>query len=591
MSWAPPSSSGAGKENTPSPNLSRSLMRVQGMRQALNVDTPRQQLFPSDVVKSRLQNARQASGESTDFLPKQPAPAKTTDKLPHQRTNLELVRVPQKQVPTEAAPPSHHSQALPVAGERLSQQLSVSMGSQESLELENSSKGTWNSPREMARSSASTDVQGAPLPAPLHIIEALRSVSGMNRRPSFSTASLVLSGFPVSPDEKENQPPNAEGTWGPSETLQDRDDKIDPHARIFSAAAINTWRSNMEDYPIVPLITKNRDPRTDECDINTETGGLIEPVRYIKLQMDGQAKYDWRRTQLTSQERIMREIARRDVIKKEIEQREQEERYANPTFKEEKVPDAACTIRPVETKDFQAIADIINLERQQGQSSQVYLPKIDHSHIATLYNACRQKRRPFILAIPSPGRIPDRTNWSKAEEDEYQEFLKFKKSREASQPTVLGFAVITDAQQGFLDSAFRGSRFSGNIKVIVHPQHRKKLIGTALLDKVLSCVNIYHRSEIEYNWDCAETQQTYEYVSAHNLRKYNKVYAEFFSTGKNDPEVEIIRHLLKKFDFEWAAHFKNAAKHGKEAGVWKDLNVWELEVRTPFEIDEIPEDV
>ncbi|KAG8665565.1 hypothetical protein FPOAC1_010364 [Fusarium poae] len=587
MSRAPGSSSSAAKENTPSPNLSKSLMRLKGIREALGENTPaRQQLFPSDVLKSRLNSARQASGQSMSFLPHQRTPSKTTNTTPHQQTSLELVHTPQEQVLVETAPP-YHSQALLKAEECLSQQLSVRVGSREEDEFEKSSRGTWNSPKAMSPSSVSTDVQGAPLPAPLHVIEALGSTSVVNRQPSFSNVSLALSHCPVS-DDKENQPLTAEDAWGLSRTTDA--DEADPNAQIVSATAIEKWNCGQGYHPIIPL-TENRDSRIDDCDIDPETGDLIDPVRYIKLQKDSQANLDWRRMQLSSEERIAREIARREVVKKEIQQREQEEKYANMNFEEDKVPDAACTLRPAEDQDFQAIADIINLEREQGQNSQVYLPKIDRSTIGNLYNTCLQKHRPFIVAIPAPGRIPDRSKWSKAEQEEYREFLKFKQSRGTSKPTVLGFAVINDVHQGFLDSIFRGSRFSGNITVIVHPQHRKKLVGTALLDKILSCVDIYHRSEIDYTWDCAESRQIYEYVSAHNLRKYNKVYVEFFSIGKDDPEVGKIQRLLGKFDFEPVATFTNAVKHGIEPGVWKSLNVWELEVRTTNEIDQLPEDM
>jgi hypothetical protein len=486
---------------------------------------------------------------------------------------------------------SYYPQAITNTAEHLSQHPSVKAGSQGTLEFERTSMGTWNSPKEMAPSSPSTDVQGAPLPAPLNIIEAIGgSTSVVHRRPSFSTASLALSGCPISPDDKENQPLDTAEAWGVAETSQDHVDEIDPNAEAFSAAAIENWDREKEHYPIVHL-TLDRDPRTDDCDIDPATGEFVAPVRYIKLQRDGQAKYDWRRMNLSSENRILREIARREELRKEIERREQEAKYANPTFEEDKVPDAACTLRPAQPQDFQAIADIINSERQQGKGSQVYLPNVDRNQIAALYNACHGKHRPFIVAIPSPNKGPDRSNWSKAEEEEYQEFLKFKKSRETSQPTALGFALITDARQNFLGGICRGSRFSGNIKVIVHPQHRKKLIGTALLDKILSCVNIYHRSEIDYNWECSETRQTYEYVSAHNLRKYNKVYVEAFSVGKHDLKIENIKRLLKKFEFELVAKFKDAVKHGNAPGIWKNLHVWELEVRPTSEIEESPDDM
>ncbi|RGP81118.1 acyl- n-acyltransferase [Fusarium longipes] len=591
MSWAPVSSSGAEKENSPSANLSKSLKRVQGLRMALGENTPaRQQLFPSDVLKSRLHSALQASGESTNCSPRQSAPARIANEPQH--TNMQLVHAPQQQVSTEMVLPTRYPQALYETEEHLSQHPSIKAGSQGTLEFERSSAGTWNSPKEMAPSSPSTEVQGAPLPAPLHIIEAIgEPTSAVRRRPSFSTASLVLSGGPMLQDDKENKPLDAVDIWAVVETNQDHVDETDPNAQASSAAAVRNWDLNKR-YPIVHFMTLDRDPRTDDCDIDPETGELIPPVRYIKLQKDGEARSDWRRNNLSSENRIIREIARREELRKEVERREQEAKYENMDLTEDAMPDAACTLRPVETKDFKAIVDIINLERSQGRNSQVYLHEVGIDQVAALYHACLGQHRPFVVAIPSPNRGPDRSNWSKAEEKMFQEFLEYRKSRETSQPTVLGFAFITDARQNFLGGACRGSRFSGNIKMIVHPDYRRKLVGTALLDRIMSCVNIYHHNEIEYNWACSDTRRTYEYVSAHNLRKYNKVYVEAFSIGEHEHGIEHIQRLLiNKFDFKLVANFKDAVKHGNNPGIWKNLHVWELEVRPASEIVENPDDM
>lgn len=588
MSWAHGSQSRAEKENTPSPNLTKSLMRVQGLRESFGnmpAKPAKSQLFPSDVLKSRLNSALETPIEVSSGAPSQHVPAEMMSNSTHQN-NMQLVRSSQPEV--RMLPPGY-SQALSETEEHLSEHPSVKADSQGTDDFEGSSAGTWNSPKEKALSSASTDVQGAPLPAPLHIIEAIGSMSVTNRRPSFSTASLALSGSPILPgDEKENQPLNEAGVPA---TFEDNIEQVDPNALALAAAAVDHWDSHKYNYPTVHAITLDRHPRTNECDIDTATGKLLEPVRYIKLQRDSSAKHDWHRMNLTSGICIEREIARRESLRKEIEQREDEAKYANPTFEEDKVPDAACTLRPAKPEDFQAIAEIIDLERKRGENSQVYLPNAGRGPaglivlIRGLYDYCLSKHRPFIVAIPSTSPIKDRTNWSKEEEEEYQEFLKFKQSRQASQQKVLGFAVITEPRIGFL-APCNGSRFSGLIRLFVHPQHRQKKVGTALLDKILSCVNIYHRSEIDYLWECSEARKTYEYVSAHNLRKYNRVYVQAYSAGKSDAQVDIFQRFLNKFDFELVAQLQDAVKHGIDPGVWKTLNVWELEVRSTSEIQE-----
>ncbi|KAF5657569.1 acyl n-acyltransferase [Fusarium heterosporum] len=369
------------------------------------------------------------------------------------------------------------------------------------------------------------------------------------------------------------------------------DPSRDPDPREITAAAVQHWEANKENYPVFDMQQSRGDPGTDDCDINTVTGKLIPPVRYIKLQRDSKEQaHIRRRMDLTSGGHIARELARRQTLKEEIQRREQEAQYINQAIiQEETWPNAGCTLRPVATKDFQVIAEIINLEMKQGQDSQIFISsnKVDPAHIATLYNACLAKHRPFVVAVPSPGQIPNRAGWSKAEEDEYQEFLKFKEARNASQsPNILGFAFIADSRQGFLGGACPGSRFTGQIKLVVHPSHRRKLIGTALLDRILMCASIYHRSLIDYTWDCSEARRTYEYVSAHNQQKYNKLYLETFLIGGEDPRMAGISRLLEKFDFERVAHFKDAVKHGNQPGIWKDLIVWELETRLTSEIVE-----
>ncbi|KAH6964241.1 hypothetical protein DER45DRAFT_626653 [Fusarium avenaceum] len=510
MSLAHSSPNDGARDSTPSPNVSKSLEVFREMRASLGKIDPPQQLFPSDIVKYRLRESSQQ--QSTEII------------------------------------------------ESVSQHASVKAGSG-TADYEQSSVGTWNSPRERELSNASTDVQGAPLPAPLHIIQAIGSTLVTHRQPPFSNASMALGGCPVLPDKQDFQQVDEGIIQGPDEDLTE--DDSDTNSLEIAVAVVERWETDKENYPFVP------------------------PIRYIKLQRDGKEEHNRHRMDCTSEDAIRREIARRQLLKEEIQRMEQEAQYANQKTEEDTWPNAECTLRPVASGDFQGIADIMNLEMKRGKDSQIFIPHVGPAHIASLYNTCQAKHRPFIVAVPSPKQIPNRTGWSKDEEEEYQEFLKFKQARNASQAHgIIGFAFIGDSRQGFLGVTCPGSRFNGQIKLVVHPSHRRKLIGSALMDRVLLCVAIYHRSLVDYTWDCSDARKTYEYVSAHNKQKYNKLYIETFFTGKEDPAIKGISRFLEKFDFERVAYFKDAVKHGSQPGVWKDMVVWELEARMTSEIIE-----
>ncbi|KAF4964342.1 hypothetical protein FSARC_7709 [Fusarium sarcochroum] len=555
MPRAPGSQSGWTTDKPSTPNVSKSLQRFRAMN-----------IAPSNASTPKLQTTNAASSRATK-----------PQLLPHHVLRDKLLET--RQASTEAV------QSTP-------QQAPAQAGSQASADWEQNSAGTWNSPKEVAISTVSSEeLQGAHLPAPLHVIEAAGSSQVTQRQLTASTVSLAVSDGLVLSNEQDPHASDEDDPWGTDGDVAL--DRVDPESQQAALAVIHRWETEKENYPVIKL-TEDRDPRIDDCDIDPTTGQLVPPARYIKLQRDGidghshdKTNPNWRRLNKTSEEAITNEIARRRAIKEQIERQVLEEQTVVQSLQEEEWPKASCTLRPVESGDFQGIADIINLEMQQGPSSQVFLPRVEPGHVATIYNACFQRRRPFIVAIPGVQELPNRSGWSKADEDDYQEFLRFKKARGTAQPpSILGFAFVTDSRQGFLGGMCPGSRFSGLIKLIVHPDHRKKLVGSALLDRILSSVDIYHQNVVEYIWDCSETRGIYEYISAHNHQKYNKVYIDTFFTGKEDPRVEGMERLCEKFDFHRVAYFEEAVKHGNQPGVWKDLVVWEHHARSTSEIVE-----
>ncbi|EXM37406.1 hypothetical protein RAB80_005192 [Fusarium oxysporum f. sp. vasinfectum] len=584
MSWAPSSRGGGG--STPSPNVNHSLQRIQGMGKLVGIQTPNQQLLPAGAVKQRFLGS-QGTSSNVDCTPIQQGywnrQKGLRSPLPLQGSATEAVRIPPHRRPSKDivhSPPAQYQTPVQEVVRAPSHQTPEIVDSEGTDDFEYSSVGTWNSPKEQSIGNNSSEFAGAPLPAPLHIIQAAATSNALVlRERSFSTASMALSAVPLSSDEM--------AAWNtPRPYDHDKDDdmalvQVNPN----SLTAVEKWETQQESYPIFNL-TESRHPRVDDCDINPATGKLIPPPRYIKIQKDTQARHNWRRAVTNSEGYIARELDLRKTKQEEIERKKEEQKYANMTHEEDKWPDADCTLRPVQPEDFQGIANIINNEMQR-EGSQVYLPKVNCAHIAELYNACTSNRRPFIVAIESPCEIANRSGWSKADEKRYQKLLGYMKSHGASEiPTILGFAFVDDSRQDFLGHACQGARFSGQIKLIVDPEHRRMLVGSALLDRILLSTSIYHRSLVDYTWDCSEPRETYEEIPARNERKYSKLYLETFFDGEGDSRIEWTTRLLEKYDFAKVANFKEAVKHGNHPGVWKDLVVWEHEARPASEIVE-----
>ncbi|RSM03699.1 hypothetical protein CDV31_010381 [Fusarium ambrosium] len=458
-------------------------------------------------------------------------------------------------------------------------------------EFEQSSSETTNSPQEASPDlSESSPPGGVPLPAPLHIIHAVMEPQEKEKRDIGDTLTMVVSegqdqaaGIPSSAaqdNERSVELPKFEGQLSPG-----------PFKLPAVIAAVDKWQLNDWKPPIVTELKLSRDPAMDSCDIDTDTGELIKPIKHIRIKTEDRTithnmgDPEWRRWNMTSEMYISRELARREKLKEEVlGQLKQEEVSQLP--EDEPWPDARCTLRPAVPEDCAQIAQIVNLEIQEEGHSQILLPQpVTASDIRAVYDTCLRGLRPFIVAVPSQSEFLDRSKWPKGAEQEYQEFLKFKKAQEPSKPgVVLGFAFVADTRQGFLGHMCPASRLTGQIKLAVHPEHRRKLIGTALLDRILASVTIGHRSLVDFKWECSDPNSMYEYPADRNRRQYARVYVETFFTGEDDPSLVWMTDMLEKFDFKRVGLFKETAKRGTRGGEWLDLVVWELEVRSTEEL-------
>ncbi|KAM5351225.1 hypothetical protein ACJ41O_003948 [Fusarium nematophilum] len=445
-----------------------------------------------------------------------------------------------------------------------------------------------------------TAAKDAPLPAPLHIIQAAASPQDAPRVADHGGShSWVVS-------EGEGQPVHdhlsgRQGTRfpeGPAEPSghSDRDaESISQSAlKLYEQqlAAVEGWEGGGLALPIVHMLRDglDRDPETDCQDIDTTTGQLLKPIKHVKVrkEVDVSPSNDrnspgWRRWNMSANLHIERERKARAEAREQQARRkaEVEAKTAGQSQipEEEPWPDAHCTLRPAVPSDFEAIADIMNEEKEEPASPILRPLHIRPVDIEAIYDTCRENSRPFIVAVSNPKNFLDRSRWPKGADEDYEDYIKFKMSQPSQPPTVLGFAFIADWREGFLGGVCAGSRFTGKIKLVVRPSHRRKLVGSALLDRVLLCAAIYHRSLVDYQWECFESKKVYEDPPALNRRKYAKVYVETFFTGEDDPRIAWVTRMLEKFDFKRVACFKESVKKGSFGGQWLDMAVWELQTR------------
>ncbi|RFU79143.1 acyl- n-acyltransferase [Trichoderma arundinaceum] len=322
-------------------------------------------------------------------------------------------------------------------------------------------------------------------------------------------------------------------------------------------------------------------------DIDTETGDFIPEVCYpdtFKTLHDGPSRdhkdLAWRQANMTVELQITREIRSRELLATKLRSQ------LTPQVEEAPVeqtawPNAECTVRPVMPEDFSAIATIINMESRAEGSSQTFEWKnVMATDVQRIYDSCRDGLRPFIVATTAEDPLLDRSNWPDNATRAYQSYLAFRSSQAKTPQEILGFAFVTEARVGILGTPCPGSRHAGQVKVIVHPDHRGKLYGSALLDRILLCTAPFHRHLVDYEWQCRDSAMVYEPISYQNRRKYAWIYVESFCTSKDDPAYKLASNYLAKFEFREVAYLPSAVKTDRNYNSqWLDLVLWARETQ------------
>lgn len=349
----------------------------------------------------------------------------------------------------------------------------------------------------------------------------------------------------------------------------------------------------MPDLTDDPAKTKFRNPESCEYDVDPETGKLGPKVDYPKTKRVDEPGLDpalaYKKNNATSELHIQRErkcregIARKIRIQQELERERERALTREP---EPEWPSTDCTLRPAAAEHFQQIADIINLEARQETFSYVLDSKtIEVRDVRRVFEYCQRNLRPFIVACLEEEDLLDRSKWPGVSEREYLEYVRFKKSQLQKPPMVVGFAFVVEPRIGFLNGPCPGSRFAGQVRLIVHSEHRQKQYGTALFDRILLSVAPYHHSLIDYKWRCVDPGMVYEQpTAAHNRRLYSRILVELFS-HKNAKE-KWRQKFLEKFGFKQVACLEDMIRTDKgRDSQWLDLELWQLRTHTTVHDD------
>ncbi|KAI5465449.1 hypothetical protein BGZ63DRAFT_420019 [Mariannaea sp. PMI_226] len=361
------------------------------------------------------------------------------------------------------------------------------------------------------------------------------------------------------------------------------------------------WATEQDQPPVAGFLHDGtRNPDTDLCDIDTFTGALLPRVEQPPTYKNPGSGlgYDlrgmnWRQHNMTAGNLIEKHLRRESMLHTKTDapslHLNPQNRIEQDPIEEDSWPSAQCLLRPATSQDFVGIAAIINAEMRQEDAQVLYTAPIGPQEIEQLYLHCQKDLRPFIVAVPSVNEFLDRSKWPEGADKEYKEFVRFKKLQQQSTNynTVLGFAFVTEARMGLLATGCHGSRFTGRITVLVHPDHRRKLYGTALLDRILLSVSAYHRSLIDCAWECSNAMLIYEHPVTKNQRKYARLHIEGLFAGKEGEKETWVNKLLEKFEFTKAGRLGETTCTGSgRPSNWLDSVMWEHEARPVSEITE-----
>ncbi|KAG6039301.1 hypothetical protein E4U41_002999 [Claviceps citrina] len=323
------------------------------------------------------------------------------------------------------------------------------------------------------------------------------------------------------------------------------------------------------------------------CDIDPEKGKFLPPILQPETfrcaredSSEDQRDILWRRNNMTTELHIMKELKSRENMAKTLQMSAYLEADGpDVSSKSDHAwPNANCLVRPATQQDFPVVANIINENNRCQPRSRAKEDLVMRAEdVARVWDECRAENRPFIVVTPAEEDLLDQSKWPNHSEIVYKEFARFMEKHPRPALPVVGFAFITNSQFG-LNRTCPEARYSGRLNLTVHPDHRHKLYGSALLDRILMTISPFYTSVVDHDWkhDKNEPKGIYEFPASRNIRQYAHLHVEVVETRGRNENDEARSQFLKKFEFEEVGRLKDVlvTKDDQRHMHWHDLVTW-----------------
>ncbi|KAG5980907.1 hypothetical protein E4U55_003510 [Claviceps digitariae] len=352
---------------------------------------------------------------------------------------------------------------------------------------------------------------------------------------------------------------------------------------------VTSWRVKYLTSPsvVVPL-DKVSNLFNSRCDIDPDTGEFLPPVLHpdtLRAVTEGSCEdyrdILWRQNNMTTELYVMKELRSRENIATSLRMALDHEanRFDLSSESGQAWPKANCTVRPATQADFPAIVEIVNeYHKREGKSRDSKSQSMHAEDVARIWDECQVDNRPFIVVTPAQEDFLDRTKWPTHSETVYEEFARFMANRPKSTLSVVGFAFIQQSKLGLNACACPEDSYSGHLNLVIHPEHRHRLYGSALLDRILISISPLHTSVVEHGWNRNknESDGIYEFPASRNLRQYTLLHVDTLEPHDKDVTSESRTHFLKKFSFEEVGRLENVSVTKDDQGLmqWQDLVIW-----------------
>lgn len=227
-------------------------------------------------------------------------------------------------------------------------------------------------------------------------------------------------------------------------------------------------------------------------------------------------------------------------------------------------------LRPARVKDIPGITALYNHYIQNSIITDDQEP-VSEAQMLEFFKGLRKEFLPFIVAIK--GEAPQ-------------------KNQEVGNEFVVGYSCLI-GNFGINTVATRGlRRFTSKINFFVDPNHLRKGIGRALLDRILSTSTSTHNGKEGYDWVVTE----HESVQYNNIgytgggRRYHQLIIELPIEIKDDTFYPWFKEwLCRKFWFKQVALLDSVArtKAGRHDTRFLDIVIFQMEasIRECYAVD------